>query len=314
MVADTDADAAAGASTRPSPAPLPSPGLPTVAPYTPLEAEALPNLKKAAADFVQALTTRARGEQPGDALARAAALTSAGFDSDAALNLAGPLFADSVSTGEILYPQLSGLAPMGLGARSAGVMVVVRQRMLTDGGSTSSVTRVCDVRLEVQQGQWRVTDLVSVGGEPVDRPTGLAPQTEAVLDDPRIDLPDTCRWDIHAGIVAPNLLVVLSLAAAVAPLSVAVLRTGHPDNVFASSRISNHTQGRAVDVWRIDGQPVVSTGAATGATRRVLDAAFGEARTRQTGSPPGSDLDGAGRRSFTDLVHQDHLHLAVGAS
>lgn len=289
-------------------------GLPSPARYVPLPGEALPNLKQVAADFVQALTTRVQGQRPEDVLAAAAGLTARAFDPAAALRAGAPLWAEPVTTGSVVYPQLSGLVPIGPGAQQAGVMVVVRQRLLARGGSVAEVVRTCDVRLRVQQGAWRVTELASAGGQPLDRPAGLPPQAALVLDDPRIELPDTARWDVHAGLVSPDLLDVLVAAAAVAPLSVTVLRGGHPPNVFGTSRISNHTQGRAVDVWRTGGQAVVSTGAGRGPARAVLLAAAADRRTRQTGSPAGSDLDGVGRRSFTDLVHQDHLHLAVGAS
>ena len=281
--------------------------------YAPLPGEQLPNLKQAAADFVQTLATRAPGQRPEDLLAAVSGLLVPGFAADAALRAAAPLFAEQVAVGEVVYPQLSGLLPLGPGARQAGVMVVVRQLFRTSGGSTSQVVRVCDVRLTVVQGEWRVSELVSAGGEPVDRPAGLDPAVAAVLDDPRIELPDTCRWDVHSGGVSPDLLAVLASAAAVAPVAVTVLRNGHPLNVFGTSRVSDHTQGRAVDLWRVGGEPVVGTGATVGPARPVLAAAAADRRTLQTGSPPGSDLDGPGRRSFTDLVHHDHLHLAVGA-
>lgn len=287
--------------------------LPAAARYAPLTGEQLPNLKRVAADFVQALATRAGGQRPEDLLAGVGKLVVPGFATAAALRAAAPLFAEPVAVGEIVYPQLSGLLPLGPGAQQAGVMVVVRQRLMTSGGNSSEVVRVCDVRLTVVQGQWRVSELVSAGGEPVDRPADLDPVATEVLDDPRIDLPDTCRWDVHAGRVSTDLLSVLSAAARVAPVGVTVLRSGHPPNVFGTSRISNHTAGRAVDLWRVGGEPVVGTGASAGPARSVLLAAAADRRTRQTGSPIGSDLDGPGRRSFTDLVHHDHLHLAVGA-
>jgi len=301
-----------------SPAPAPTrpragESLQPAARYAPLSGEQLPNLKQVAADFVQTLATHARGQRPEDLLTAVGDLLVPGFAVDAALRAAAPLLAEQVAVGEVVYPQLSGLLPLGPGAQQAGVMVVVRQRLLTSGGSTSQVVRVCDVRLTVVQGEWRVSELVSAGGEPVDRPAGLDPAVAEVLDDPRIELPDTCRWDVHSGGVSADLLAVLAAAAAVAPVAVTVLRTGHPPNVFGTSRISNHTEGRAVDLWRVGGEPVVGTGATAGPARSVLTAAAADRRTRQTGSPVGSDLDGPGRRSFTDLVHHDHLHLAVGA-
>lgn len=299
------------ASPKPSPTP---PALAPPQPYVPLAQEPLPQSKQVAADFVLAITTRTRGQQPADAFAAAAAFTGTGFQGDRALAIAAPLFIEPVSAGDIVYPQFAGLSPLTADARRAAIMVVVRQRILTPAGTSTQTVRVCDVRLEVQEGSWRVVELASIGGEPVDRPAGLDPRAVRVLDDARIELPDTARWDVHAGRISLDLLDVLAVAAASAPVAVTVLRSGHPPNVFATTRISNHTQGKAVDVWRIGGQPVVATGAATGPARAVLDAALGDRRLRQAGSPEGSDLDGAKRRSFTDLVHSDHLHLAVGGS
>lgn len=302
-------------SSSPSPSPTPTPpGLPAVARYQPLPGEPVPNGKQVAADVVQMLMTRARGMQPVDVVAATAALLAPGLSVEQLAQVAAPLLTEPVSTGEIVYPQLGGLVPLTPGAQQASVMVVARQRLLTADGTEAQVVRTMDVRIQVVQGQWRVTELASVGGEPVPRPAELDRRAVAVLDDARIELPDTCRWDIHAGRISLDVLSVLAAAAAVSPLSVTVLATGHPTNVFGTSKLSNHTQGRAVDVWRIGGQPVVSTGAAAGPAGNVLRTAAGNQLTRQTGSPDGSDLDGPARRSFTDLVHKDHLHLAVGAS
>lgn len=294
------------------PGPPARPSLAPVARYQPLPGEPVPNGKQVAADVVQMLMTRVHGQQPADVVAASTALLAPGLTVEKLAQASAPLLAEPVSTGEIVYPQIGGLSPLGPGAQRAAVMVVARQRMLSAAGTQAEVVRTLDVRLQVVEGSWRVAELASVGGEPVQRPAGLDPRAVAVLDDPRIELPDTCRWDIHAGRISLDLLGVLAAAAAVAPVSVAVLVTGHPVNVFDTERVSNHNQGRAVDLWRVGGQPVVNTGASTGPAADVLRAASDDARTRQTGSPDGSDLDGPGRRSFTDLVHKDHLHLAVG--
>ena len=272
----------------------------------------MPNCKKAAADFVQALTTGEGRAGPEAGIARAMSLTGSGFDADQAAAVARPIFADVLSRGEIVYPQLGGLVPISPGARSASVMVIVRQQLISASGRSRDEVRVCDVRLGVQDGQWRVVELASVGGEPVNRPDVLDPRAARALDDARIELPDSARWDVHAGRISLNLLDILAAAAGQAPVSVTVLRSGHPRNVFGSTRVSDHTEGRAVDVWRIAGQPLVNTGASTGPAERVLRTAFASQVLAQAGSPVGSDLDGPSRRrSFVNLVHQDHLHLAA---
>jgi hypothetical protein len=316
---DAGSSAGSGSGTaapaRPTPTPTPTPSrpptLPPVPAWQPLPAEPLPGLKRAAADFVQGLATRSGGARPEDAMASVAGLSAPGFDTGAALAVAAPLFDAPVSSGEIVYPQFGGLVPNGPRASEGAVMVVLRQRRLSATGTVGEVVRTVDVRLRVVEGAWRVVELASVGGEPVDRPDVLDPTALAVLDDPRIELPDSARWDVHAGRIAPEVLAVLADAAGRAPLSVAVLRAGHPDNVFGSSRLSDHTRGRAVDVWAVGGVPVVAQPTVGSPYRAVLEGAFADPRVRQTGSPDGSDLDGGGRRSFTDTVHADHLHLAT---
>lgn len=296
----------------PAPSPSPSPTPPAAPRWAPLAAEPLPELKQVAADFVQVLATREAGARPEDALAAADAPLLAG---DAALAVAAPLFAEARSRAAVVYPQFGGLAPDGPGAVEACVMVVVRQTLVAGSGATQDQVRTCDVRLTRRSGRWQVAALVSVGGEPVDRPGGLDPLTAAVLDDPRLELPDSARWDVHAGRVAPDVLRVLAAAAARAPLSVAVLRSGHPEQVFGTDRISDHARGRAVDVWAVGGAPVVGQPLGAGPVRAVLEGALADPRVRQAGSPPGTDLDGPGqRRSFVNVVHSDHLHLATGGA
>ena len=244
---------------------------------------------------------------------------------DDALEAAGPLLAPSfvvpaglavlgegtASTGAVVYPQFGGLSPLGADARQSSVMVVVRQSLLSRGGAVTTVTRTLDVRLSRDGDRWQVTGVPDLGGEPVDRPRDLPPAAVRVLDDPRIALPDSARWDVHRGAVSPALLEVLSAAAELGDVGVTVLATGHPREVFGTDRLSAHTVGRAVDVWRLGTTAVVDDRSPGGPAAQVQAQALLDRRVSQVGSPPGTDQDGAGRRSFDDLVHEDHLHLAV---
>jgi hypothetical protein len=296
-----------------SPDPPPAPELAPVAPWSPSGRESLPALKLAAAGLVQAVCTRRPGQTVADAFEPLAAALAPGFDGSAALRTLAPLGEGAASTGEVLYPQLGGLVPIGKSARSACVMVVVRQRILSAGGSTTSVTRTVDVRLFRDGDRWQVTAVPSVGGEPVARPADLPPAAVRVLDDPRLALPDTARWDVHAGRVSLDLLDLLADAVEVlGRVGVTVLVSGHPPQVYGTATVSAHAVGRAADVWQVTGVTVVDDRSPGGPTAQLQAAALLDRRTSQVGSPPGTDRDGRGRRrSFADLVHEDHLHLAV---
>lgn len=303
-------------SRRPSPPPPPSPSpaarLAAPLPWTAPPEEPLPEVKQVAADFVAALTLRAPATTTDDALERAVSLAASGFDAAAARTTASVLGAEVESAGDVVYAQFGGLSPLSPGARRASVMVVVRQRLRTRAGTEAAEVRTCDVRLVQEAGRWRVSALASAGGEPVARPAGLDPRAAAALDAPGLALPDTCRWDVHSGRVSPVLCDLLARCAQLAPLSVTVLDTGHPEQVFGTRRRSAHAVGRAVDVWEVGGVPVVRSAGASGPVAALLDAVAADRAVRQLGSPAGTDRDGRGRRSFSDLVHADHLHLAVG--
>lgn len=294
------------------PVPSPAPALAPVARWAPSPRESVAGLKLAAADVVQALCTRSAGQGLDDALASVAPLLGPGFDQALALRVLAPLGEGLAATGEIVYPQYAGLDPMTTSADRGAAMVVVRQRVLSETGLVATTTRTLDVRLTRVADQWLVTAVPEVGGEPVARPAGLSPAAVRVLDDPRLVLPDTARWDIHAGRVSDDLLEVLASAGELGTIGVTVLRTGHPREVFGTTTVSAHTAGRAVDVWSIAGTAVVDDAGPGSLTTQLQTAALVDPRVDQVGSPLGTDVDGPGsRRSFANLVHEDHLHLAV---
>lgn len=280
--------------------------------WTPSPRESLPAFKQVAADVAQALCTRARGQSVADALDAASVSLAPDLDAVAALSALAPLGEGAASTGEVVYPQFGGLAPLGLEATTGAAMVVVRQRVLDAGGRTTAVTRTFDLRLRRQDQRWLVHAVPSIGGAPVARPADLPPAAVRVLDDPRISLPDTARWDVHAGLVSADLLGLLGDVASLGEIAVTVLRTGHPREVFGTGSTSAHTAGQAADIWRVGTTPVVDDRSPGGPAARLQAAALLDPRTSQVGSPPGTDVDGSGAsRSFDDLVHEDHLHLAV---
>lgn len=302
--------AGGGDQTRPAPVkvtPTTATSMPTTsssvkvlvppAPYQSAPAEVEPELKRAAIRAVQTLTTY--GPDGSSIQAARSRLAGAGL-APVLADKAGPLFvAGASSAGDIVYPQLGGLR-----AGRASVMVVVRQRLLGPSGEFTT-TRTVDVRLARRGVQWVVEDIGSLGGEPVPEPPVLSPGARRVLSHPRIQLPDSARWDIHAGRVSDRVLNLLAGLADGHDLAVTVFSSGHPLQVFGTSRVSNHIPGRAVDLWSIDGP--VSAQRQPSAPLRALTADLLRRGVNELGGP--FDVDGGSRASFTDIVHQDHLHL-----
>lgn len=280
----------------------PPPTLPQPARYAPLLGEPALDVKQVAADVVQALTTYAAGEgNPAAARQRLATLQAAPEVADAAAPLLAP---GAASLGEIVYPQLGGLV-----GQQASVMVVVRQRLL-EGGAERAVTRTIDVRLDSSSGGWRVTELASLGGEPAATPAPLPPVAAEVLNSDRIELPDSARWDIEAGRIDVRVLELLARLARDRSLAVTTLASGHPYNVFGIDKVSNHIVGRAVDIWAVDGVPVLEQRDPAGPLFALVTQLLAEGVT-ELGSP--WDLGDPIGASFTNTVHQDHLHLGYDA-
>lgn len=133
----------------------------------------------------------------------------------------------------------------------------------------------------------------------------MSAAARSVLANPRIRLPFAARADVRSGGIHDSVLHCLTALSAQHVLDVSVMKSGHPIYVFGTSRHSDHPRGRAVDIWAIDGYPVVRP-AHRALVLRVMRRAA-ELGPWQVGGPV--DLDGAGRRFFSDRTHQDHIHL-----
>lgn len=298
--------------TRPTAPPAP-PALPAVAAYVVVPGEVFPRAKAVAARFLEALLTYGSQEPPGASLERALLLGAPALDRQVLAQGAAPVLVPGAqSTAQVLYPQLGGLVPVGGGATYAVVMVVVVHRLLTSDGERRESTRTVDLRLRVTNGEWAVEELGSVGGKPVPRPLSTGPAMARVLDDPRIVLPDSARWDLHSDRVDGRVVDLMSELAGRVPYSVTVLRTGHPENVVdgLDARTSNHFLGRAVDVWALDGVPVVQQrGQRDSSAYALLEQVLVPGPANEIGVPNGWDLDGPVRRLFDNAVHDDHFHI-----
>lgn len=274
------------------------PMLPAPARYVPVAGEPVPEAKSMAADVLQAAGTYEVGDAVGGFTGR-----MAGFVDPATVAGATPLLDDAVASNiEIVYPQLGGLTET-----EAAVMVVYRQITLDREGERNEETRTADVRLVKSPTGWSVGEIASIGlAPPGSMP--LTPAAEAVLSNSAIELPASARWDIEAGTVDDRVLEVLNRVASAAPVGVTTFKTGHPVNVFGASFVSNHTEGRAVDIWAFDGQPVLLQRAAGSALQELVRDLVADGAVTELGAP--WDVDGPGGPSFANTVHQDHLHLA----
>lgn len=268
---------------------------PRQVPYRPRPGEGYPNGKRTAAAAAIRAVTYPRGSTAAE-VARAIGPSGVGPRALAAA-IAPAVDSESASTGEIVYPQLSGVTPTSLGA-----MVIVRQRLESEAGETRSHDRVIDVRLRLKGRRWVLDRIGDVGGREVERPDSLPPAAGRVLDDPGIELSDSARWDIYRRGVDERLLDALANAGRDHEFSVGILDSGHPPNVWATPRRSAHSVGYAADIYKVDGRLVIDQ-RAVGTPAHRLAASLAPAAT-QLGSPW---VFGAG--TFTDEVHQDHLHV-----
>lgn len=278
----------------------PTPPAPPIGYPAPLAAsETHPEIKRAATGAALALTTYDVGESA-QTIAKRIPATAKEAVAEAAQALHRPY---SWSRGRIVYPQFGGLQP-----DRASVMVVV-ERMQGSPEGLCSESRTLDIRMSLEEGEWRFDRLASDGGQPVKRPASLSPEATAVLDNPRIELPDTARWDIHEGRVSDTLLGLMARAAQQVSFGVIVFDTGHPWEVFGTDRQSDHSRGLAVDLYRIDDNLIIDDREIGSKTHSFVTWLYEQGDVRQIGSPWA--LDGRGGRSFSDALHQDHIHIGV---
>lgn len=299
-------------SRAPSPAPTVGapPALPAPAPWAPTAAEVEPRAKLAATRVIEALGTVPEGGDLGSAGA-AQRLADSGADPALAAQAGSlvPPVAPAVAT--LVYPQYGGLTD-----RTASVMAVVEQTWLADPGDPGDPgglarrTVTVDVRLARTAGGWVVTELRPVAvPDPgtVPAPTGAV---AALLAQPRVQLPDAARVDLAQGRVDPAVVETLTRLVGEFLLSVSVFSAGHPVNVFGTTGPSNHGRGRAVDIWAVDGRPVIELATDSSLLQRFLLAAAAGGSDEIGGPvvPPG-----AGAGYFTNALHRDHVHVGFDA-
>lgn len=207
------------------------------------------------------------------------------------------------ATTMISYPQYGGLT-----ADAASVMVLARQQLRTPDGDLDREL-LLDIRLApAPDGSWQVTSTIDPPRPPYAprRPGGPTELGRAVLDNPRIRIAQPGRADIIDRRVDDPILAVLDDLARARTLDVQVFVTGHPGTVFPTTRLSNHTVGRAVDIRAVDDRLVATIPRDDPVITEFMSAA-GRAGATEVGGPTVP----AGTGFFTDAVHQDHFHLGI---
>lgn len=259
-----------------------------------------PEIKAAAVRFVESAGTWSPSSLD-DAVARFAA---AGYAADL-VGVAGPLLDQEATTATttVVYPQYGGLT-----GTTASVMVLARQDLRGGGGDREREV-LLDVRLARQpDGEWRVSSTIDpprpayAAAQP-GGPTELGGQ---VLGTPGVRLPEPAQDDIVQRRAGDAILAVVADLAQAWELDVQVIVSGHPGTVFPTTRVSNHTVGRAVDIWAIDGRPVATIPRDDPVLTSFM-AAAGAAGATEVGGP----ITPAGTGFFTDAVHQDHIHVGI---
>ncbi len=294
------------------------PTLPSMSSFELVDAEKHRKIKQSGVSFLEAILNYKDGDQGFDSAQQRAKRQGVSAYDVQALEDLKPLISSSDATStSIVYPQLGGLT------ENEGALIVVLEVTRQSGTKLRTSTLTLDVRMKLFDGIWKVsrikgTDNLAETETGHSASPGASPGYETLSQDERdfvsaqdIDLPDSAISDILTGDIQPLPLKISNEFAKNYKISVAVLRTGHPRNVFATERVSNHTRGRAIDVWEIDGVAIAEL-----ATRpKENNPAY---ELMSLALEMGADEVGGPWRiatqfgaTFSNEVHQDHIHIGV---
>lgn len=269
--------------------------------YEPAPGDVLTDRKRVGGRFAQAVATHGAGVSPAEHAADLAGRFNLDLTDEFQALVTEAMEPGHAAVGAVRYAQMGGNRPT-----SASIMVWVDQERVAADGTRSTEGRVYDVRVKLDGTTWVVDELASAGGPEVKRPPDLPELAAAVVDNRSISMPDSARWDIYSGHTSDAMLQRMLDIAASHRYSVLVLHRGHPYHVFDTAKVSRHSVGQAMDVYAVDDLLVVDSryegSPAWSLSRQLFDAG-----TASLGSPWA--FDGVGGRSFTDDVHQDHLHI-----
>ena len=289
--------AADGTVPVPSESSTPRPDVfPATRPWQPAPRDVAPEVKKVAVLLVES----AGSWRPGEGGVRQAKrrLQLGGYDPNLVDDLVPLITGGDAAAAEVVVAQYGGILDA-----SASVLIVVDQWVRGEDGRVRRRGTTLDVRLVADEPQWIVTTVRPARpGRRVAEVTGAG---RRLLRNDRVILPRAAVRDIRSGAIEDSVLRALASLAELHRLDVSILRSGHPVRVFGTNRTSNHTDGRAVDIWALDGQPIIERGNSA----KVADfmRAAQDAGAYQVGGPV--DLDGSDASFFTDNTHRDHIHL-----
>ena len=152
---------------------------------------------------------------------------------------------------------------------------------------------------------WYVHEVVTLAGRYTRAAPAQAPARDpfvrALVASPRITTTTSHGCD-------PRVQSLLAVIADRYRIRLSCLRTGHSRFVKGTTRVSNHTVWRAVDIDVVDGQPVSKNSKVSRTLVVWLDGLQGPLRPSEIGSP-----FNIGRRPyFSDEGHQGHVHVGYG--
>jgi hypothetical protein len=162
---------------------------------------------------------------------------------------------------------------------------------------------------------WYVHEVITLAGRYTSSRQVAAssdPFVRALVANPRLTT-TTSRGcnpapDLASGRLDLRVQSLLSVLAGRHRIRLSCLHSGHSRYVKGTRRVSNHAVWRAVDIDRIDGQPVSAASPAARALVGWLDGLQGPLRPSEIGSP----FPLGHRPYFSDDGHQGHIHIGYG--
>jgi len=170
--------------------------------------------------------------------------------------------------------------------------------------------RLRDAIWNYNHASWYVDKVLGLAASYAAAPAGVFHgEAGALLNNPNLSLSPAARKDLADGVIDQRVIDFLAWASGRHRIAVSVLRTGHPQFVHGTDRVSNHWYGRAADIFAVDGEQVT---ASSGPPRAFAQetVALGPGRPDEIGLP-WADLVGA-PGVFSDSDHQDHIHAGWG--